>query len=320
MFEDLSKVTVFVSIAAYRDSEVPKTVADLFEKADHPERIFVGVLNQIDTTHDREFIIKGHPRIRQRVVSHLESQGACWARHTVFKDLMGQEDFVLQIDSHMRFDQGWDTSMLSQWTAANDCKAVLTNYPMPYDTDTGHCHPQMFVQHCCKQFDQIGLPMITSFSISLNDAPIAPKPTVFLAAGCFFGRSEVVRDVPYDPHLYFNGEEISYAVRLWTHGYNLYLPNHPFLYHDYGVDRGRRIHSSDNPKGLDRHGKALNRVRTLLQVNPSPTVEDLHELDLYGLGSKRSLTQWQFYSGLHFKQKLICKNVIEGEFGLYKDH
>ncbi|KAK3251917.1 hypothetical protein CYMTET_38765 [Cymbomonas tetramitiformis] len=37
---------IFVSIASYRDPEALHTIRDLFDKADHPERIFVGVVWQ----------------------------------------------------------------------------------------------------------------------------------------------------------------------------------------------------------------------------------------------------------------------------------
>ena len=38
---------------------------------------------------------------------YKQSRGACWARHEAQK-LYNGEDYVLQLDSHMRFVQGWD--------------------------------------------------------------------------------------------------------------------------------------------------------------------------------------------------------------------
>jgi Glycosyltransferase (GlcNAc) len=43
---------IFVSIAAYRDSECSHTIRDLFDKARFPHRLFVGVLWQYDETTD----------------------------------------------------------------------------------------------------------------------------------------------------------------------------------------------------------------------------------------------------------------------------
>jgi hypothetical protein len=49
---EYSKDTIFVSIASYRDAECKKTLFDLFYKADHPFRIFVGLVLQIYPTDD----------------------------------------------------------------------------------------------------------------------------------------------------------------------------------------------------------------------------------------------------------------------------
>lgn len=307
-------VKIFVSIAAYRDSETPLTVQDLFAKADHPERIYVGVLNQVKLPEDQAFVIAPHPNVRQTLIDHDKSQGACWARHTVFATLLQDEDFVIQIDSHMRFDEGWDTSLLLQWHAANDTKAVLTHYPMPYNSATNVCSTQMFTQFNCQQFDAWGIPKVTSSAVMLCDAPPLPKYTVFLAAGCFFCKAHVVREVPYDPHIYFNGEEFNYAVRLWTHGYNLYLPPHPFLYHDYGVDRGRRLHWSDNPQWQKVHGYAMARLRFLFGLSTQEDPEALVNIEKYGLGKERTFTEWQMRHGIHLRHQLLAANAKEGEF------
>ena len=37
---------IFVGIAAYRDHELNHTLTDLFRKAKHPERVYVGLVNQ----------------------------------------------------------------------------------------------------------------------------------------------------------------------------------------------------------------------------------------------------------------------------------
>eukprot|EP00879_Flechtneria_rotunda_P018527 GHRR01019440.1.p1 GENE.GHRR01019440.1~~GHRR01019440.1.p1 ORF type:complete len:449 (+),score=168.94 GHRR01019440.1:347-1693(+) len=47
---------IFVSIAAFRDPECQWTLRDLFVNATHPERVFVGVVWQIDPVADSEFV------------------------------------------------------------------------------------------------------------------------------------------------------------------------------------------------------------------------------------------------------------------------
>jgi len=45
----------------------------------------------------------------------------------------------------------------------------------------------------------------------------------YFCAGYAFGPAQAIRQCRYDPHtpMLFDGEELSYAVRLYTHGYNL---------------------------------------------------------------------------------------------------
>ena len=40
-------------------------------------------------------------------------------------------------------------------------------------------------------------------------------------------------EVPYDPELYFHGEEITLAIRAFTHGYTLFHPPEHVLWHEY---------------------------------------------------------------------------------------
>ncbi len=97
--------TIFVCIASYRDNELEKTVRDCIRKAMYPERLFFGIHWQYDNHEFFEYIFDRRFRIKKTY--YKDSQGACWARHEAQK-LYGGEDYVLQIDSHMRFVQGWD--------------------------------------------------------------------------------------------------------------------------------------------------------------------------------------------------------------------
>ena len=110
----MSLPTIFVQIASYRDPECQWTVKNLFEKAKFPERIFAGICWQFDEEHDGDCFVEPSPRPEQtRVVnvSAYDSQGVCWARH-VAQTLYEGEDYVLMIDSHMRFIDDWDEALI----------------------------------------------------------------------------------------------------------------------------------------------------------------------------------------------------------------
>ena len=135
---------IFVSIIAYRDPELVPTLVSLLGRAAHPERIVAGVVWQGDDTDELDCgVLKkldalvaslpaGGPTIRQVRLSHLDARGPCYARALAQERLFGHEDFFLQIDSHMRFSQAWDRSLIQQWTLCATDKAIITTYPPPY--------------------------------------------------------------------------------------------------------------------------------------------------------------------------------------------
>lgn len=75
-------------------------------------------------------------QIRQIILDYREATGPCKARMLAQK-LWAGEQYLLQIDSHMRFTTGWDEALL-QWLAeceaqAEHGKAVLSTYPPSYE-------------------------------------------------------------------------------------------------------------------------------------------------------------------------------------------
>jgi hypothetical protein len=119
---------IFVSIAAYRDPECQHTVKDLFENAKHPERIFAGIVWQGDKERDRHCFEVPAPRpnqVRLIEVDWRESKGVCWARAQK-EQLWHGEEYLFQIDSHMRFEPGWDEALIGMQRACPSPKAVLS--------------------------------------------------------------------------------------------------------------------------------------------------------------------------------------------------
>jgi [Skp1-protein]-hydroxyproline N-acetylglucosaminyltransferase len=93
-------------------------------------------------------------QIREIILDYREATGPCKARMLAQK-LWAGEDYVLQIDSHMRFCPGWDIQLVEWLTdcerRATYSKAVLSTYPPPFKV--GH------VELCpdCLQWMMLGL-------------------------------------------------------------------------------------------------------------------------------------------------------------------
>jgi hypothetical protein len=221
--------------------------------------------------------------------------------------LYGGEDYVLQIDAHMRFAPNWDVRMLDQLTRCQSGKPILTCYPGGYiPPDELTSHVPCFL--AAKEFSSGG--MLVQQGLILNPPP-RPKQTAFVAAGFLFGHAQWISDAPYDPNLYFQGEETTLAVRLWTHGWDFFGPSEPLIWHLYETDR-RPLHWSDNPEWWRMDAASLLRVRHLLGRS---TNADTMDLGPYGLGEKRTLAAYQRFSGVDFIQRTIASHALAGEFG-----
>lgn len=297
--------TIFVSIASYRDTECQWTVRDLFDKARHPERVFVGLCWQFIPGEDNDCFEIPSPRPDQcRVVEFdaRESKGVCWARHEVQKLWRG-EDYVLQIDSHMRFAADWDESLLAMLAACPSERALLSSYPPPYVPPDKLTENQLPVMYA-KEFNEQKILSFHSRSMPLAEAPAAPQPSAFCAAGFHFGPAAMIAEVPYDPHLYFLGEEVTLTVRLWTHGWDIFTPNRVVVWHDY-TERGRRRHWHDHELWHRLSTRAGQRLRHILEIEATDDEEALREIERYGLGPTRTLAAYEAFSGIDFKRQLI---------------
>lgn len=302
---------IFVQIAAYRDPECKATVDDLFAKADRPEAVAVGIHWQY-AAEDGDRPLYDRPYAGQvRVVEtpYREARGACWAR-SVAQGLYDGERYTLQIDAHMRFVQGWDTilrGLHADLLRAGWAKPVLTHYPPDYTLDGGFGD----VVKKMGFFPMAGGMVRFNRTGHVIEPGGPPLLQPWLAAGFHFADAACIREVPYDPHLYFFGEEVSLAVRLWTHGWDLFNPGRIVLYHLYKrikdrasgeVQRTRAVpeHCTDNAGSTALNRRSFQRVRHLLGMARSTDPEVVRDIGAYGLGPERTLYQYERFSGLRF--------------------
>jgi hypothetical protein len=307
---------IFVGIASYRDTECQWTVRDLFTKASNPERITVGICWQVIPGEDEDcFQVETKPEQVRAVRYHAnESKGAGWARHQVYK-LFQDEDYFLQVDSHMRFAPGWDVSLIDMLARCPSDKPVLSTYPIPY-TPPDKLDPPSITVLRADRFNDEGILVNGSYTQPIETAAERPTPGGLLGAGYIFGPATIVSEVPYDPYIYFHGEESSLAARLWTHGYDFFTPNVPLIWHDYTKDRGRSRHWSDNRDWPRLNTLSVARVKHLLGTEAAKDPEALIEIEKFGLGNVRSLADFERHIGVNFSAKTISARAGQGRFPL----
>lgn len=303
---------IFVQIAAYRDPELLPTIRDCIRRAKNPENLVFAIAWQRSKDDEWDVLeeYKDDPRFNIIDINYAESNGTCWARHLLNEAYNG-EKYTLQLDSHHRFAKNWDEkciNMLSELSEAGYKKPILTAYVPSYDPDND---PAGRAKEVWKlNFDRFTpegvifmIPAATS-NAELNDLPI---PTRFFSAHFVFTTGQFIKDVPYDPNLYFHGEEISMAVRAYTAGYDLFIPNQIICWHEY-TRKGRVRHWDENERWERLNINSLKRVKQLLGVDGDKADYDF---GIYGLGTERTLEDYEKYSGIRFADRSVQQYTLD---------
>ncbi len=303
-------------MASYRDPETFMTVSDLLAKAKYPERVYVGILSQIDRRTEFKFLSSFGRRIRQEVMDFRDSKGVCWARSRILTKLREQEEYVLQIDSHSRFKPGWDETLLNMYSQLGKRNAVISYYPPNYTPNQPiNYNENPYIYFLIKEFRDPGIPRFSSGILPRVVKPINECGTIGIAGGSIFGHRSVFDTVPYDPNLYFFGEEPSYALRLYTHGIDVYAPTESYMYHYYNIMdrtniRDRTLHWEDHVTKVNHHNRiSYDRLRHLFQLGPVTDTANLVDIHRYGLGTYRTLPQWESRLGINLKTNYISETT-----------
>ena len=297
--------TIFVSIASYQDDMLKLTIADALAKAKYPDRIKFGVVEQREAARRINPGVYARKQIRYVGVEPEDSRGVCWAR-SVCMSLYQNEDWYFQIDSHMLFDPHWDEWYINQCKALEEqhSKPIISGYPKSFWIEKGtpvrdpeqgarvHLIPPdaKFADNALIVFIDAKLLKITK-----------PLKAWHVAAGCLFTRGNFVNEIPYDPQIYFEGEEQTIGLRSFTHGWDIFhIPDMP-MFHYWARDT--RVSHWDCESDKKRHENwaslklnSLARVKIILSGKQS---------GIYGIGSKRNIQEYANFCGIDYANEII---------------
>jgi len=305
--------TIFVQIASYRDPDLLNTLKDILDKAKSPQNLRFGISWQHseDDEWDNLDEYQDDDRFRILDIPSSESQGACWARN-LLQQLYSGETYTLQIDSHTRFIENWDYEIKKEFKRLKKKgikKPLITSYAPSFEPDND---PQMRIKKPWRMdFDRFSPDGNVHFlPATIDDAEdrSEPIPARFYSAHFAFTDGEFVNEVPHDPQYYFHGEEVSIAVRAFTHGYDLLHPHKIFLWHYY-TRRGLKKHWDDHNDWGGRNDGSHARNRKLFSMDGE--VYDPEFFGIYGLGTVRTLDEYERYAGISFGRRAVQQHTID---------
>lgn len=310
--------SIFISIASYRDTELIPSILDCVNKANNKKRLFFGICLQ--DVKEQYYALK-HLRKKYNLnikiifVDWKDSQGACWARYVIQKKLYNNQTYYLQLDSHHRFLEQWDDvliHMLQKKKKQGFLKPIIGGYCPGYAAKINRCDPGGIQISSFDSFTHDGDLIFRPQVLSDDTTKATDIPARFLSGHFIFTDALFCKECLYDPNLYFRGEEITLSARAYTHGYDLFHPTFPIIWHYYlRPQEQKHWDNHQNGKGFIintniRDTKAKERVRKLLGIEKNNI-----NFGRYGLGTERSLHQYELYAGLDFPNKRIHKNCYD---------
>jgi hypothetical protein len=252
-------MSIFVAVATIGDNQFPFTIADIFEKADNPQDIFVGAAHM--TTEeiylDQYEKCKQYPNVKHAMFDPAENVGVGKGRGNAYS-FYNEEDYVLQIDSHTKFENGWDTILIKTFEEAqkevgND-RLVLTSYLPKYIHKDGQEREGVGPNKALFSFltdkkrpkrDNVW----SCDNISLLEMEFNPNflqkgsnkkkfvPAIKICGGMIFGKSYFAKNTGLPRECLFWPEEIIQSINLLHYGFAMVFPNIPMpLRHLYAED------------------------------------------------------------------------------------
>ena len=306
---------IFVQIAAYRDPQLEPTIKNMLENAKRPKNLRVGICRQYNPDDQFDLLEEYRKDKRFRILDVLysDSRGVCWARNQV-QQLYEGEEYTLQIDSHMRFEKDWDDTlikMIKQLQKKGFEKPLLTGYVSSFDPDND---PAGRVQEPWRMaFDRFipeGAVFFLPESIPGWQQMKEPVTARFYSAHFAFTLGQFSTEVQHDPEFYFHGEEISIAVRAYTHGYDLFHPHKVVIWHEY-TRKGRTKQWDDDKDWVNKNNLSHQKNRQLFGMDGEEVTMDFSK---YGFGTERTLRDYEIYSGLLFSKRAVQQYTLDKNY------
>jgi hypothetical protein len=303
---------MFVQLASYRDPQLAPTIEDMLSKADNKEMFNFGICWQYDDSEDTS-IYDGKKNFRIKKYPFSESEGLGWARN-ITNSLYEGEELTLQLDSHHRFAEHWDTMLLQDYEQAKGLceKPIVTTYCTPWEPDKNIFDPGPCLMHQY-EFSQDKLLMSMPYFIQDYKSRTKVIRTRTISGHFYLVNGKFIEEVPYDPDIYFGGyvEETTLSLRAFTHGYDFYSPYRQYIWHEY-TRNYRRKHWEDH--GKNEHGKKASFERDIFARNKTRQLfgQEDHNINIgnYGLGIQRTLQDYEKSGGFDFKKCRIQKYTL----------
>jgi hypothetical protein len=303
-------MSIFISIASYCDPVLGFTLSRARATARWPELLHFGVVDQSPASAALTADL-APSRLSYVRIDPVYARGPCWAR-ALAMTLYEGEDWFLQLDSHMDFDDDWDARLIAcaQALLPGRRGIAISSYPNSFVFENGSPARRPATDKVLAHVVKPGTSFAPEHPVLGFEAHPADMDTPLagfhVGAGCLFAPGRFVETFPYDPCFYFHGEEQGVAIRLFTHGWDIFhMPGLP-IYHLYNnAEAGgppRPMHWDATQEAQRQRAwwslEQRSRARLAALVGGAP-------LGIFALGTQRSIADYAEFSGIDYAARLI---------------
>lgn len=293
--------SIFVQISSFQDYELPLTILDCIEKSSGNNKITFGVFNCY--FEDDRVLLPDVPNIKFEEAIAPDKIGVGIGRF-IANSFYSGEDYYFQIDSHSRFEKDWDEHLISDYIYYKEAglNPILTTYPAVYLYEDGQVK---YLPNDDTPY--IGYPNTPEAQAQFLKDKILPQASMHNKEGNIFTKGVSGAQIfgPGDLHIIEPnkkilhwGEETLYSVRFYTHGYDLLIPRKNNIYHLYYNSKNEDMSMRKLPGNYFKKETDELLVDSLAEL---ARIVDNNVIGYQGLGSKRTLDEYERYANIDFK-------------------
>jgi hypothetical protein len=304
--------TIFIAVPSLKDPEIFKTVSSIYKNAKKPENVYVGLFYQYITDQEKSFVeeeMSQYSNLRLKAEFVKNSIGLSKGRNTAMS-LYDGETYILQIDSHTKFDKGWDLNLINIFNDAlgylKSDKVILTAYLNEYSykkTIFGikAYHPKGTTapSYTYMNNSKMILDYLPAWRNNYNKLEKDFLPSRKFAANFVFTYGKYKDDLLLNDQVLFWSEEYTKSIDLLSKGYALVHPNKKIrMTHLYGNNfnhyMGKRRFSLEDYLGTQEKRDELS--------------EKEREFVVDYIESHPDKEKYEAYAGIRFG-KQMCKTI-----------
>lgn len=223
---------IFISIAALEEPNLQKTIRNALNAAAVPENISFGISLQYDQAPDLSFIKNKVKTISYSPDIDLPSAPGIIEIRSELRKLIDDENYFLQIDSHTRFESGWDTKLISDLKDLMKIKQkTVISSQLWHEADVDRYTKIRLHRTHHYQFDSQGLEIYGELLTDEDLSVIKPRMVNdsyflnhYMSGNFYFCHRSYLKDMEFPDYHKFPFEEAELSLVTFCNGYDVVAP------------------------------------------------------------------------------------------------